>query len=105
MLKAAGGAALAVARAKALAQDAVKSDGAGSVNQALVGYKLTLKELEATRRAEDTTCTTRIELRELMMTMKCASCPAKWHEDADNVCTLARFSCCSRSCALSVTQT
>ena len=47
MLKAAGGAALAVARAKALAQDAVKSDGAGSVNQALVGYKLTLKELEA----------------------------------------------------------
>ena len=30
MLKAAGGAALAVARAKALAQDAVKSDGAGS---------------------------------------------------------------------------
>ena len=46
MLKGAFSAAQAVARAKALAADAVKSDSAGSTNQALVGYRQTLKELE-----------------------------------------------------------
>ena len=38
--------AAAVARAKAMAQDAVKSDTAGAINQALVGYRQTLKEIE-----------------------------------------------------------
>ena len=46
MLKSAVQAAQAVARAKALAADAVKSDAAGSTQAALVGYRQTLKELE-----------------------------------------------------------